>query len=447
VDTLSADQVARSLLGITLLLTAAHSVGYLFSHLRQPRVIGEIVGGFLLGPTVFGAIAPRLQAEIFPATGAVPVVLDGVYQLGLLLLMFVAGAEMRSAFRHDERRTVGVVTVTGMVVPAAIGLIFASMLPVDLGVGTAHDRTAFAIVFMLAIAVTSIPVIARIMSDLGVLETAFARIVLAVGVIEDVIVYVLLAVALGLVSAGSGDQLGVPAMLGIEGGTVVNVIYHVAATLGFLAVGLWAGPAIYRWVLRFRYNLVRKGSAIGFQLVFMLGFTVAGILLGVVPLFGAFVAGIVVASSSAERAAEARETIRTFSFAFFIPLYFAIVGLRLDLLHSFNPVFFLSFLVVACATKFVSVWAGARIAGESPSSATNLGVALNARGGPGIVLASVALGAGIIDESFYATLVLLAIVTSLLAGSWLGHVVRSGTPLRQDAKVPEGSGQRGRSSR
>jgi Kef-type K+ transport system membrane component KefB len=430
VDTLSADQVARSLLGITLLLAAAHSVGYLFSYLRQPRVIGEIAGGLLLGPTVFGAIAPRLQAEIFPATGAVPILLDGLYQLGLLLLMFVAGAEMRSAFKPDERRTVGIVTVSGMVLPAAIGLIFAAMVPTDLGIGPAQDRAAFAIVFMLAIAVTSIPVIARIMSDLGILETAFARIVLAVGVIEDVIVYVLLAVALGMVAAVGADQLGLPALLGIEGGTVANVIYHVAATVGFLAVCLWAGPPVYRRVLRFRFNLVRKGSAIGFQLVFMLSLTVVGVLLGVVPLFGAFVAGIVVASSSAERAAEARETIRTFSFAFFIPLYFAIVGLRLDLLHSFNPVFFLLFMGVACSTKYVSVWLGAKIAGESSAGATNLAVALNARGGPGIVLASVALGAGIIDQSFYATLVLLAIVTSLVAGSWLGRVVRSGAALR-----------------
>lgn len=127
---------------------------------------------------------------------------------------------------------------------------------------------------------------------------------------------------------------------------------------------------------------------------------------------------------------EARDTIRTFSFAFFIPLYFAMVGLRLDLVRSFSPLFFVLFFAVACVAKYASVWVGARIAGESAAGSRNLAAALNARGGPGIVLASVALGAGIIDQNLYACLVLLAILTSLAAGSWLGAVVRAGRPLR-----------------
>lgn len=429
-QTLSADELARLLLALTLLLAAAHSGGYLFARYRQPRVIGEIVGGLVLGPTVLGVVAPRLEAAIFPATGAVPLVLDAVSQLGLLLLMFGAGAEMRSSFRSDERRTVAAVTIAGVALPALVGLAFASLLPTGYAMGTAESRGAFMLVFVLAIAVTSIPVISRIMFDLGILETAFARIVLAVAVLEDVIVYVVLAIALGLVAAGSSEQIGLPALLGLAPGSTGGIAYHVVATLAFLAVALWSGPPLYRRVLRFRYNLVRKGSQIGFQLVFMLGLTVVAVLLGVVPLFGAFVAGIVVGASSGERVVEARETIRTFSFAFFIPLYFAMVGLRLDLVHAFSPLFFLLFFTVACVAKYASVWIGARLAGESPAGSRNLAAALNARGGPGIVLASVALGAGIIDQNFYASLVLLAIVTSLLAGSWLGAVLRSGRPLR-----------------
>ena len=204
------------------------------------------------------------------------------------------------------------------------------------------------------------------------------------------------------------------------------------STIGFLVLALWLGPPVYRRrSCGSASTSFKRGSAIAFQIVFMLGFTVLALALDVVPLFGAFVAGIVVGSAEGTTGAEAaRETIRGFSFAFFIPLYFAIVGLRLDLLHGFEPLFFLLFLAVACAVKYASVWAGARWAGESAVGARNLGVALNARGGPGIVLASVAFDAGIVDSGFYAVLVLLAIVTSLLAGSWLGHVVRSRAPLR-----------------
>jgi len=105
-------------------------------------------------------------------------------------------------------------------------------------------------------------------------------------------------------------------------------------------------------------------------------------------------------------------------------IYFAIVGLQLDLVRGFSPGFFLLFLLLACAIKGGSVYLGARLAGQASASSWNLAVALNARGGPGIVVASVAYGAGIIGQPFYAVLVMLAIVTSLFAGSWLAHVPR-----------------------
>jgi Kef-type K+ transport system membrane component KefB len=344
--------------------------------------------------------------------------------------MFGAGAELRSSFQPGERRTVGTVTVTGILVPFAVGLGFVALIPSDALIGAADSRAAFVLVFSLAIAVTSIPVIARIMGDLGILDTPFARIVLAVAVIEDVIVYVILAIALGLVAPPSGHAFGLQTWLRLEPGSAGSIAYHVVVTLAFLALARGLGPSVYRSVRRFRFNLVRRGSLIGFQLTFMLAVTVLATLLGVVPLFGAFLAGIAIGSSGKDGAAEARETIRAFALAFFIPVYFAIVGLRLDLIHAFSPLFFVLFFAVACSAKAASVWVGARLAGETERGARNLAVALNARGGPGIVLASVAFDTGIISQQFYAVLVLLAIVTSLLAGTWLERAVRSGAPLR-----------------
>ena len=110
---------------------------------------------------------------------------------------------------------------------------------------------------------------------------------------------------------------------------------------------------------------------------------------------------------------------------FFVPVYFALVGARLDLIHHFDAAYFVVFLAFACVVKAVSIYAGARAAGESHSASLNLAAALNARGGPGIVLAAVSYEAGIINENFFAILVLTAVVTSLAAGSWLGRVVRT----------------------
>jgi len=132
-----------------------------------------------------------------------------------------------------------------------------------------------------------------------------------------------------------------------------------------------------------------------------------------------------VATAPGQREADAREELSHVSLGFFIPAYFAIVGLQLDLIGGFDLVFFLGFLAFACIAKAVSVFAAARLAGESPSSAVNLAVALNARGGPGIVLASTAYAADIVDQRFYACLVMLSVVTSLMAGTWLERTIRA----------------------
>jgi Kef-type K+ transport system membrane component KefB len=183
--TLAAGDFAQLLLAVGLLLGAAHAVGHLFTLARQPRVIGEIMGGLLLGPTVLGALAPELQATLFPSEGPVAAVLGWNYQIGLLLLMFASGAEMRSVFRRGETRVVGLVTVVGVVLPFVAGLLLFRVIDSSSLLGVAQNDTALLLVFGLAIAVTSIPVISRIMFDLGIIETPFARIVLGVAVIED----------------------------------------------------------------------------------------------------------------------------------------------------------------------------------------------------------------------------------------------------------------------
>jgi Kef-type K+ transport system membrane component KefB len=421
---LGSGDVAHILLALGVLLSLAHGLGYVFARFRQPAVIGEILGGLLLGPTLLGTVAPGLQGELFPAAGPTPTVLDAIYQLGLLLLMFSAGTQMRALFSRADARTVGAISAAGLAVPFAAGVGLVQLVSRPGLRAPGADDLAFVLVFASAIAVTSIPVVSRIMFDLGILDTAFARIVLAVAVVEDLVLYVVLAVALGQVD--SSADIGLAHALGIVAGSAAGVAYHVAVTVAFLAVFLAVGPRAFAWALRQRLNLVKRRNPIAFQLVLMFGMAVACLFLSIVPIFGAFVAGIVVASGSGEGATRAREAIATFALAFFVPVYFAIVGLRLDLLRHFDPLFFVWFLAFACLVKSASVYGGARLAGESRPASTNFAAVMNARGGPGIVLASVAFDAGIITESFYVSLVLLAVVTSLFAGAWLDRVIRGG---------------------
>ena len=424
---LSTTDIAHILIALAALLIAAHGMGSLFARLRQPRAIGEVVGGLLLGPTLFGLVAPSAKSWVFPSTGAVPVVVAAVAQLGLLLLMFLTGTEIRTIFSRRERKTITSVFVSGMVLPFMAGIGLLQIIDQERLWGPDGTSTSFLLVFAIAMAVTSIPVISRIMHDLGILDTDFARIVLGVAVLEDIVLYVVLAIAVGYVGGTTGSPFGLPAALGIRGGTGTDMAYHVLATVAFLGIGLLLGPGAYRWMGKLKVNLIRRASPLAYQFTFMILATIAGLFLGVEAFFGAFVAGIVVGASSGLSGSESSEAtlaIKGFSLAFFIPIYFAVIGLGLDLLHGFSVAFFAFFLVTACAVKAASVYVGARAAGEGNASSWNLAVAMNARGGPGIVVASTAFAAGIISEPFYAVLVLLAVVTSLVAGSWLERIPR-----------------------
>lgn len=421
--------LAHLLCTLSVLLVAAHGIGYVFQKARQPIVIGEILAGILLGPSCLKLFAPNVSQFLFFENGPTAASLGMVYNLGLLLLMFSSGMEMESSFKKNENKTALFISIAGTVIPFLLSFILLQFIDLNRHIGSAANPTAFTMVFAIAVAVTSIPVISRILFDLNILNTSFARIVLSSALIEDVVLYILLSIALAMVGTGEGASFGVPTLLHLNPTSMLGIAYHIVVTGSFFATSLLLGPRLFSWLESFRFNLPRRRSPIGFLLLVMLFFSGMATMLGVAPMLGAFAGGIV-ARKGKEGAGESREAIKEFSFAFFIPIYFAIVGLKLDLIHHFNLPFFIWFFLSACVIKFVGIYSGARFAGEKSKAAFNLAVAMNARGGPGIVLASLALDAHVINEGFYTVLVMLAIVTSLLTGSWLGALVRRGHELR-----------------
>lgn len=357
--------------------------------------------------------------------------IGGLAELGLLFLMFLAGSEVRARPGAGERRVVAVVAVTGLVLPFATGLAVARLLDPGRYSGPNGSATTFALVFGVAVAVTSIPVISRILLDLGLLGTGLARVVLSVAVVEDVVLYVVLAVALGLAQGHGSEAYGLPGLLPTHSAAPVAA-FHVGIAVLFLAAVLAGGARAFRWLAESRANVLERRSPVAFRLAFLLSLVLLCVVLGVNPVFGALAAGLSAARADRSRAAPgswaadsseaAWDALRQFALAFFVPVYFAVVGVRLDLVRQFDPVFFAWFCALACAVKAASVWLGARLAGEPNERATTLAVALNARGGPGIVLATVTLSAGVVNERFFTALVVLSVLTSQAAGVWLERV-------------------------
>jgi Kef-type K+ transport system membrane component KefB len=442
---LSVVQVSILLTSIAVILVAAHALAQAFTRFRQPAVIGEVVGGLVLGPTVLGILSPRIEATLFTNPGPVPVVLGALSQLGLLLLMFVTGSEIQLRTSRRERRTVAWVAGLGLAVPFGVGCLV--VLPLKYGhySGPRGTPATFTLVFGIAVAVTSIPVISRLMLDLRLLGTGFARVVLSVAMIEDVALYGVLALTLSLGGAAPASDIGIWALIGTDS-MMFNVTYHLLAALVFVVVALlWGVPLLSR-LMASPANLVGSRSPAALRLTLLLVAALLCTVIGINPIFGALLAGYCLrrADEAAPRTAPVSwpedtgrtwESIHQFSVAFFVPIYFVSVGLKLDLLRHFDPVFFAWFLVLCCAVKAVSIWSGARIAGQNAARAVDLAVALNARGGPGIVLATVCLDAKIININFYTSIVLLSIITSQLAGFWLD---RRRAVLASDAPASPG---------
>ena len=411
-----------SILFILLLLVGlAQLLGCLFVKLRQPKVVGEILAGVVLGPALIGRLP--FASGLMEAIQYQGNILNFVYWLGLLLLMFLSGAETRQLFSREERREVGWLAIVGTGMPFVLGLVLGPWLVRPALAGPNGNRVSLIIILAVGVAVTSVPVVSKIFADLKILHTRFARLVLGVAVLEDIVLWLALAVA----TAIAGKATLRPKELS----------YHLVTTLGFFGLGLTIIPRIVKRINKSRFNVFAKHSPLAYAIAVLLAYCVVAGALDVSLVFAAFLAGFAVVHKKRRLFSEALDAIGKVSFAFFVPVYFAIVGLKLDLIRGLSLGMLAAFVAGSCFVKILSVSFAGRLAGFRGLDLMNLAITTNARGGPGIVLASVAFDAGIISPRFYTTLVLAAVLTSQVAGAWLDYVLRKGWPLLKPTAASE----------
>jgi Kef-type K+ transport system membrane component KefB len=411
-----------SILFVLLALVGlAQLLGWVFVRMRQPRVIGEIAAGVLLGPALLGRVHIQGYSFVDSATHHNGI-LTFVYWLGLLLLMFLSGAETRQLFSRDERRQVSLLTFVGTGLPFVLALLLGPWLARPVLAGPKGNKLSLIIIVAVAVAVTSVPVISKIFADLKILHTRFARLVLGVAVLEDIVLWAALAVATALATNKALNPR--------------QMAYHLGSTIGFFALGLTLLPRAVKRINKSHYNVLAQHAPVAYAIAVLLGYCVLAGAFDVSLVFAAFLAGFAVVHRKRRLFADALEAIGKISFAFFIPVYFAIVGLKLDLIRGISWRMLVIFILGSCIVKIISVSFAGRLAGFRGLDLINLALTTNARGGPGIVLASVAFDAGIINAQFYTTLVLAAVLTSQIAGAWLDYVLRKGWPLLASDVAP-----------
>jgi Kef-type K+ transport system membrane component KefB len=267
------------------------------------------------------------------------------------------------------------------------------------------------------------------------MQTRFARIVLAVATVEDIALWGLVGVATALAQS--------------ESPSTAELIMTPLISVGFFAAAMWGLPRLMLGALRSPARGLVEHRPARFALLACFTLVMLSSLAGINIIFGALLAGMAVCRLPEPIVDTVRTKVKAFALVFFTPVYFAIVGLKLDLGRQFDPVFFLGFLAFCTVVKTAGTFAAGWYATRDRRSTINLAAALNARGGPGIVLATVAFDAQIIDERFFVTLVLVAVVTSLAAGTWFRYVLARGwellvvrgeapTPVEAPAPAPNG---------
>ncbi|MEA2010985.1 MAG: cation:proton antiporter [Actinomycetota bacterium] len=407
---LTEHEILVLLVQLVILIGVARILGGLFKRMGQPPVVGELLAGVLLGPTFFGRIAPDAFDWVF-GDETVESVVFALAWLGVIFLLIVIGYETDLAIIARFRKAAGWVSAGGFLIPLAVMGTVALAAP-DIFVGEGTTRSVFAGFFALALSVSALPVVAKILHELGLLRRNFGQITLAAGMAMDAVGWLMLAALSGIALDGFRIDL-----LGRSFGGLIL----------FLALAVTVG----RWFLdRVMRVVLDRGSSVTAALtVSVLAAFIGGIVtqaLQLEAILGAFLVGILLASTR-HQLPEVRRTLETVTAAVFAPIFFAFSGLRVDigLLRSGSAIVWtVGLVVLAIAAKLAGTAIGARFGGIRGREAWALGAGLSALGAMGVVVAIVALNLGVVSEAGYTVLVLVAIATSLVAPQLLRWVVR-----------------------
>jgi Kef-type K+ transport system membrane component KefB/nucleotide-binding universal stress UspA family protein len=396
------------------LVVVARLLGSLMRRFGQPSVVGELAAGLVLGPSVFGQVWPSGFHWFLPNDDMQGAALVSISWIGVALLLVVTGFETDLGLIRRFGRAAALVATGSLVIPFLAGLAVGWALPVRFA-GTHQTRLVFALFIATALSISSLPVIAKILSELNLMRRNFGQINLAAGMANDSVGWLILGIISGLAASGhiSLGRIGL-----IFGGMA-----------GFLLVSFTVGQRLVDRGLRKVRSADEGGAGEALTVVIfaMLLIGVAAQALGIEAVLGAFVAGILLGRSRFAHE-DLMERVEGLTMAFVAPVFFATAGLRVDLSLLAEPevlVWSVVILVVASIAKFAGSFFGARLAGLDRREGLALGAGLNARGAMEVVIATVGLGLGVLNDAAYTAIVLMAMVTSMAAPPTLRLAVRN----------------------
>lgn len=401
------------LLDLAIIIVAARACGAIAKRLGQPAVIGEVIAGILLGPTLLGRLFPGLPAIIFPSE----VPLKQIADLGLVFFMFLVGLELNAGLIRKQAGKSITISLLGIALPFILGILLGfQLLPVNNAgtfiSGTTHppEPMTFAIFMGAAMCITAFPILARILVESGLYKAPVGVTTLCAAAVDDVIAWILLAVVIGIAKNGS--------LMGAWQGILLTILFA-----GFLFT-------VVRYLLGL---LAKRYDSTGTLTVDQVAIIVAGVLLsamftemiGIHAIFGAFLFGVAMPRRSGMTQA-LTDKIEDFTSIVLLPVFFAVVGLRTNLL-TLNSASLLGWtlliLVVAIVGKFVGTGVAAWLTGSTKRDSLVIGTLMNTRGLAELVILSIGLQLGVLSDQTMAMMVIMALATTIMAAPIVNKLI------------------------
>jgi Kef-type K+ transport system membrane component KefB len=411
---LNQQEIMSLLIQLSVMLAMGRAFAELARKLKQPAVVGEIIAGILLGPTILGTLSPDGFQSLFPP-GSSSLVLDGFVQVAVVLLLFIAGLEVDLHIVWQQGRKALYTSFFGLLIPFFFGFLFPYFFPDFFGSGNSTNHLAFSLFMGTSMAITALPVIARILMDLGIFKSRMGMLVISSAMITDIIGWLIFSVVLGMIGKGHQNM---------------SLSYTIVLTISFTAIMLTLGRGLINRILPWvNKKMAWPGGLLSLSLALCFIGAAFTEYIGIHALFGAFIIGITLGDSE-HLSERAKEIVHQFINNIFAPLFFVSIGLKVNFLANFDWALTLAILVIAFAGKIIGSGLGTRMGGFTWRESAAAGFGMNARGAMEIILGLIALENGLINEKVFVSLVIMALVTSMTSGPIMKWVLKVPPPAR-----------------
>lgn len=411
---LTSGEIVVFFISISLMLFFSRLCGELIRKLKQPAVIGEILAGIILGPTLFGHFSPVIYDKIFFSSQNSVIILQGITTLGVVMLMLVSGLEVDLGVVLSQGKPAVLTSLLGISLPFIIGFLVSYFYPHLFG-NVKTSNLLFAAFIGIAVSITALPVVARTLMDLKIFKSKIGSLIIASAMFNDLIGWISFSVLVGLVGAQS---------------THFNFYEIIILLFLFLFIVLIIGRKFFNYLIPIIYDkTIYPGGILNF--VFIMGFLGAAFTeyIGIHAIFGAFIVGIAIGDSANLRI-ETKETINQFVTNIFAPLFFVSIGLRTNFIAHFNPLTVLVLLLIAFIGKVLGSSSGALFGGIKKYDSLIIGFGLNSHGVMEIILGLLALEIGLINENLFVALVTMALATSISSAPLMNIFIKKSHQTR-----------------